>query len=194
MKTPSPIDAIVIPLAGALVTGLLAGALAQSVGWAGLPVGLGAALVAWLLRPGAVQLPTLPAVVVDPPQPPIIKEQTVRVNVISDDGRQGEYMQFGIDGDRLRTFAAGLLAGRALTSREWSGGGGLVSQAEFARLRGELIRRNLARWGGRDPRSGCVLTSQGRAVMRGLSQPPTGRGPRLAPRPPEKQQTHSHTQ
>ena len=184
MKTPNPIfEALIIPAAGALITGILAGALAQSVGWAGLPVGLGAALVAWLLRPGAVQLPTLPAVV-EPPQPPIIKAaQTVRVNVISDDGRAGEYMQFGIDGDRLRQFAAGLLAGRALTSREWSGGGGLFSQVEFARLRGELIRRNLARWGGRDPRSGCVLTSQGRAVMRGLAAPRPAAGPRLAPRP-----------
>jgi hypothetical protein len=164
-KPPTFLTAVVIPLAGALISGLLAGLLALAMGGNGWAIGLAAALAAWLLRPGALpHLPELPAGK---------KEQSIRVDIISEAGRVGDFVHLAIDPGRLRDFAQGLTQGRALTCREWTGRGGLFSQSEFSRLRSHLIRQGLARWvSDRDPRGGCILTAKGKATFTGLAALP----------------------
>ena len=85
-KSPTVLTAIVIPLAGALIAGILAGLLAQAINWPGLAVGLAVALLAWIFRPGALSLPELPAA---------NKEQRVRVDIISEAGHAGDYLRSG---------------------------------------------------------------------------------------------------
>ena len=184
------IESIVIPAAGAIITGILAGALAAAVGWPGWPVGLGAALVAWLLRPGGFQ--TMPGIEL----PAAPKEQTVRVNILSLDGRQGDYLSLGITPDQLQALAEGLSGGRALACREWTGRGAAFSQSEFARLRSKLIAGGLARWvSDRDPRSGCVLTGKGKATFHGLAAlPRLPIGPHLTPGGRDVKKAHTDTQ
>lgn len=177
MKSPSVlyeiVSQIVVPGVGALITGLLAGLLAHAIGWPGVAVGLGVALLAWILRPtpGGLALPEVKEG---------RKESNIKVTILSEDGRQGDYLHLAIDADRLRKLAEGLTQGRALTTREWTGQSGLLSQSEFARLRSALIFQGLARWNSnRDFRGGCTLTARGKATMRGLSAPPQPNGPRL---------------
>jgi hypothetical protein len=161
---PTLLSAVLIPGLAAGVTGLLAGLLAAALGGNGPVIGLFAALGAWVFRPGVLPAINLPAGK---------NEQTVKLHLVSDAGRAGDFIALDIDQERLRTLAAGLVGGRALSCREWTGKGALFSQAEFARLRSDLITRGLVRWvSARDPRSGVVLTAKGKATFLGLAALP----------------------
>jgi hypothetical protein len=161
--------------------------LAAAIGWNGPAVGLFAALLAWIFRPGAISIPEIQ---------PSKKESTVKLTIVSEGGHVGDYLQLPIDASRLHSLAAGLMSGRALACREWTGQGALFSQSEFSRLRSILIARGLARWvSDRDPRGGCVLTAKGRATFAGLAQLPQARiiSPQSNKYLARQKDTHSYT-
>lgn len=95
----------------------------------------------------------------------------VQVQVEVSEGRQLQILNVRIDAGRLAILAGGVLAGRPLSEREWTGGGRLLSLGEFRDLRGELLERGLARWvSEKDRRQGTELTVAGRAVFRRLEK------------------------
>lgn len=67
---------------------------------------------------------------------------------------------------QLATLAAGLLAGRSLSEREWAGAGLLFSVPQFREIKTELLRRGVIRPSSpKDLRQGFVLTRAGKALM-----------------------------
>jgi len=95
----------------------------------------------------------------------------VQVQVEVSEGRQMQILNVRIDAGRLAILAGGVLVGRPLSEREWTGGGRLLSLGEFRGLRGELLERGLARWvSEKDRRQGVELTAAGRAVFRRLEK------------------------
>lgn len=167
---------VLIPFLQAAATGLLFGLSLGGLAWAlhwdsplqwGLTGGALTSCAAWLLYRSAWEERLHP----QPPQPPEIKEATIRVELVQDQGRRGDWIDLPFP-DRLPDFARGLTEGRALTTRNWAGGGGLFTGAEYSRLLAELVRRGLARWRSEhDHRAGAELTPPGKAIMRRLSQP-----------------------
>jgi hypothetical protein len=158
-------------IAGGAVTALLAFAVAYGAGWRlpwlfALATGAGAAVVWYwstvvLWRRSAYPQPesTLPA---QPKQTPV-----VRVEVLKDDGRSMEFIDLPANPDQLISLARGVLQGQTLSESAWTGAGQPFTRAEFASLRGELIRRKLAVWNNpQTPARGVSLTRGGVAAMR----------------------------
>jgi hypothetical protein len=184
---------VLIPLVQAIISGVLAGlagaGLSMYFKWnidpwkAGFIVGSLAALFLWLswraewqhMRADLLGIdfqpiaPTLPAA-------PMLPADSLRVELISEGGRAGDFIDLPYP-DRLPQLAAGLLQGRTFAQSVWTGGGNLYSRSEFELLRGELIRRGLAVWKNeRAPAQGIELTAAGRAIIRHLAPHPTGPG------------------
>lgn len=176
-------DAVLIPLAAALITGSLAGAVVLAVAWAaGTPnpwqpaaiLASLAALIFWLVghsrarKAGELER----GLVVDPPLETTTKGATIRVEMRSDNGRAMDYADLPATLDQLRALADGLQNGAPLTVGSWTGHRRPFSRSEFENLRAELVRRNLAAWRNpAAPAQGCELTPQGRAVFKYLSTP-----------------------
>lgn len=158
---------LLYPAIGAFVTGALAGGLAASVGWYGLPFGLAAALIVWMFRPGALEFPPR----TEAPKM-VTSEQRVRVDVVNLDGKQGDTLRFGMDAETLHKFAAGLIAGKSLATRDWQT---LFTEPKFTDVCNELMSQGYARWiSDRNHRGGRELTAKGKAMMRGLAAPLSG--------------------
>lgn len=167
-------ERVVIPALVALVTGLLFAAAVLSyslimggnAAWA-LLIGSVVALVTWIVRPqpGGLHIPR--------PVAPV-QVQAVRVEIRGDEGRSMDYLNLGIDRNRLEQLAQGLVAGKKLDVRTWTGRGGLFSGSEFTTLRTELISRGIVRWNSdRDSRGGVSLTAKGQAIFRALAALPS---------------------
>lgn len=94
--------------------------------------------------------------------------------------RQVSFIDLPISESKLKTLAAGLMAGRPFSEREWAGSGKLMSSSEFRELRQELIRRELLEQANsKDPRQGYRLNVRGEAVMKTYADllfSPTGDG------------------
>jgi hypothetical protein len=186
-KQETVTGAVIIPLLQATTTGALLGTTAGAAAWAlawekpgavGLAVGASVASFAWLTY-RADWSERIRAILGIQEQAEIAKaaafNQTVRVEVISDNAHAGDFLDLPGGRERLITLAQGLTSGKPFTVRTWAGGGGVYTGAEFDRLRTELIARGLARWRSEhDPRSGVELTSKGRATFRGLALIKTG--------------------
>ena len=106
------------------------------------------------------------------PEPPAPAE-SVRIELIQDQGRKGDYIDLPYP-DKLPALAAGLLAGRTFNQTAWTGRVGIFSRSEFDQVRDTLIERGLACWKNPEARAqGVELTGAGRAVMRRLAAHPT---------------------
>lgn len=185
-------EGVIIPLLQALTTGAFSGLAGLALSfWLALPfwqmgfTGFAlAALASWLSYRGRWQgmIEHLfgmdlngdgaigePPVIIEPAREP----EKIRVEVVSEEGRRGDFIDLPYP-DKLPLLASGLLQeGRQFTQSVWTGGGALFSRSEFENLRGELIRRGLARWKNENaPAQGAVLTAAGRAVFRRLASLP----------------------
>lgn len=166
-------------IAGGLVTGLLAGAIATGAQWRvpwlfGLTAGsLAAVIWFWttvdLWRRSAYPAPERPAAPAGP-------APRVRVELVREDG--ADLIDLPAKVEQLNLLARGVLEGQTLSESAWTGSNGPFTRAEFSNLRGELIRRGLAQWNNpRAPARGVQLTRGGLAAMRtfaAMSTYPTG--------------------
>jgi len=86
-------------------------------------------------------------------------------------GQRMQFIEFGVEEERARMLAKGLVAGRPFSESEWTGGGRPFSRREFRELRTELLERGLLEWRNpRAPAQGVELTAPGRHVMQRLAQ------------------------
>lgn len=187
---------VTVPFLQAAITGLLAGIAAgvlvailgiEVSPWAaGAVVWTLATLGSWLSFRARWQMVIERALGVDlngdgrigdEPEPPALPP--LRVEVMQEGGRRGDFIDLPYP-DRLPELASGLLSGRRqFAQTAWTGAAGVFSRAEFDNLRGEFLRRGLARWKNpQAPAQGVELTPAGRAVLRKLagrddSNPPT---------------------
>lgn len=185
-------DGVIVPLAQAVITGVMAGIVAGGI-WAlarwpfspwlvGLIAGSGVMFFSWLAYRSNWQMVFEsitgadlnkdgyigpPPVVVQPPKEP----EKIRIEVIQDEGKAGDWIDLPYP-EKLPELSRGLLEGkRQFSQTTWSGRGHLFSRAEFETLRGELIRRGLARWKNPEaPSQGVELTPAGKAVLRRLAE------------------------
>jgi len=189
---------VTIPLLQSLITGMFAGIAAGVVcavigfdfsAWAGgAVVGVLVTFGSWLTFRGHWQAVIERALGVDfngdgiigEPQAPTLPEPApLRIELLQDNGARGDFIDLPYR-EKLPELASGLLSGRQFSQTVWTGGGRLFSRAEFENVRGEMIRRGLARWKNpAAPAQGAELTPAGRAVLRKLagrdSPSPTGR-------------------
>jgi hypothetical protein len=175
--------AVVIPLLQAVTTGALIGTTAGAAGWAlrwenpgavGLATGAAVASLAWVSYRADWSDRIRAVLGIEPPTQTTTTaaafNQTVRLEILSDGGRSGDYLSLPGGRERLIILAKGLTSGKPLTIRTWTGNNGVYSGSEFEQLRAELISRGFARWQSEhDHRAGATLTGKGAAVMRGLS-------------------------
>jgi hypothetical protein len=173
----------VVPLlqavAGGVITGLLAGAIAMGAQWKvpwlfGLTAGSLAAVI-WFWS--TVDLWRRSAYPAPEPGPGATRPApTVRVVLEREDG--ADLIDLPANSHQLVQLARGVLEGQTLSESAWTGSGQPFTRAEFSNLRGELIRRGLATWNNpRTPARGVQLTRGGMAAMRtfaSMSHYPTG--------------------
>lgn len=99
----------------------------------------------------------------------VTTNHTVKVDLrkITQDGyTHVERLTLPVTESELATLAAGLLAGRSLTEREWAGPGKLFSINQFREIRGELLKRGVVRPSNpKDLRQGFTVTRAGMALM-----------------------------
>lgn len=95
---------------------------------------------------------------------------TVRVELVRDEGRRVQIADIPTDPARLADFARGILDGQPISERQWSGAGALFSQNEFRAVRDAFMARGWLRWvDARYPQQGIELSPAGRAALRGLA-------------------------
>lgn len=166
-----------LPVAQSGVTGFLAGVLTYGLarwqGWSSpgeiaLIAGAAAALLVWasgiLAWRRSAYAPAEPLFL--PAPQPVQQVQSVRVE-LAENRSKLSLIDLPATPEQLAALGRGLLDGLPLSEAQWTGGGGLFTRSEFAALRGELIRRGLARWNSPEtPARGAALTPAGRAVMR----------------------------
>jgi len=100
-------------------------------------------------------------------QEPETTYQPVRVSLISDDGRQGQFANLPATADQLMRLGAGVAAGEGFTVARWTGAGGPFSRGQFERLRAELLRQGWLVWRSDHSTSqGVDVTRGGMAVFR----------------------------
>jgi hypothetical protein len=208
------VDAVVIPALQAVTTGVLVGTAAGAGAWAlawdnpgavGLATGAAVAAFSWLnYRADWAERIRAILGIETTHQAEAIQaatyNQTVRVEVISDNAHAGDFLELPGGRERLTELARGLTAGKSLTTRVWAGGGGLYTGPVYSRLCEELISRGLARWKSpHSAQSGVELTAKGRATMRGIAlanQPPTpniGFHLESCEAPQDQSRAHAHT-
>lgn len=182
-------DLTLIPLGGALVTGLLAGVACGTVAYlveyphpleVAAAVGAVAALLAWFyFRSQAVDLfralndISQPVPPVEKVEEPKIYAATVKIDLLQEDGRAGNFIELPARPDQLAALADGLSHGRQFAQTGWTGKGQPFTRAEFETLRGAMLRAGLARWNNtRSPNQGASLTPAGRAILKHFETPP----------------------
>lgn len=155
------------------------GLLAWASGWA-VRVALGGAGFVMLVVWGVwmVRVPSLmvarESVVMEslaPPAPRDVAPQVVSVEIAEPERGRLSFLDVPMEPTELIDFARGLCAGRPLSESEWSGGGRLLSRAQFRSLRAALMDRGFAVWRDADaPQLGVQLTPSGRALVRELAR------------------------
>jgi hypothetical protein len=101
---------------------------------------------------------------------PARPETVIRIDEVKSNGHfQSSTYRLPVKDDVLTALAHGLLSGRPLSEREWTGAGKLFSSAQWRRLIQVMLTRDLARYvSDRDPRQGVELTERGWAMMEQL--------------------------
>lgn len=111
-------------------------------------------------------------------------QETVRVAVTSEDGRQTAFLDMPVDRARLALMASGVMSGVPLAESSWVGPG-KFTRYEFTAVRDELIKRGYATWISEASKArGVRVTAKGRALLRGLA------GSAALPSPTGQDSTH----
>lgn len=174
-------SAVLVPLSQAAITGGLTGFSVGCVAWLlaaespatiGFTAGVVITSLSWLaLRSGWEKRLSAILGIEAAPAEAETYSQLVHVEIVSEAGLQGDYLDLPGGEEKLIRLAKGLSEGKPFTVRFWTGKAGLYSGPDFERLRAELIARGLARWRSEhDTKQGCDLTAKGKAVMRGLAK------------------------
>ena len=109
------------------------------------------------------------------PEPtPIRSYNTVvpalRIPVVQEDGKAGQFARFGCERQDLELLAFGLATGKPFTDAQWTGPRKPFTVRQFADVRNEMIALGWARWRSpATPQRGAVVTAKGMAVCRGLA-------------------------
>lgn len=169
---------LLLSVGSGAVAFLALGLLAWASGWA-VRVALGGAGFVMLVVWGAwmYRIPSLmvarESVVMEAPASPATRDVAPVVSVEIAEPERGRlsFLDVPMEPSELIDFARGLCAGRPLSESEWSGGGRLLSRAQFRSLRAALMDRGFAVWRDADsPQLGVQLTPSGRALVRELAR------------------------
>lgn len=181
--TQGLIQAVIVPLLQAIITGLLL-ALAALAGWqayhhpSAWTVFLGglalftccawlASLAKWRAWVDAILGIEAPKPAVDAPRPGMM----LTVHYQGEAGsHSGVYADLPCSYAQLVKVAELLERDPALTHARFAGPHRPLSRAEFEALRDAFIKNGWARWTGRAHTLGAVMTPAGRAVMRSLAR------------------------
>ena len=185
-QTDHLVTGVIVPGLQAVITailsGLVAGALAAWLGWPFWGIGFTAAAVAALaswLQYRARWAFVLERVLgvdlnhdgfVGEPYAEPARVEPLRVIVEEDQGRHVEFIDLPYP-EKLPQLAAGLLAGHTFAQESFNH---ILKRDKFNTVRDEMIRRGLARWkvpGA--PTQGVELTPAGRAVMKRITESTT---------------------
>lgn len=166
---------VTIPLAQAILTGLLLGAVAVAVLYivgasiiiASLVAAFGAAAawlasVRWWRRQLSSSEVSSPLSYVEP--------EPVRIELLYPNG--ADFIDLPVSMDKLTALARGLSSGASFTEASWCGGSNKVfSRAEFVQLRDEMLRRGLLELNSPSTAArGYRLTRGGAACVRYLAE------------------------
>jgi cell division protein FtsW (lipid II flippase) len=177
----------IVPILQALATGVLFLLTSLSIcGVAGLPLWwalIGGSLVAflawlsfrtyWTRLAERVLIPADTVTIDDVGPGPV---PTMRIELIQDEGRQGDFIDLPASQDQLAELASGLTNNESFSQARWCGAGKPFTRSQFEQLRGELLRRGLISWLNPHARQqGYSLTIVGRHVVTRLAAHPPGR-------------------
>ena len=176
---------VVLPAAQAGVTGILSAGLAGTLAWLfNLPVAeivavvfTGTTTAFWLAGLTKWNAKTAienwtgwdidnDGVVGTEPEP--VAAEPVRVTTTTPDGRQTRFHDgpAWLENAVFAEFARGVLDGRAISFRNWTGKGAMFTQTQFSELREWLTAQNwIEQSSDKDERRGCQLTAVGRDVF-----------------------------
>jgi len=172
----TPMAGVVLPVLQAGITALGVGMLAGSVAWirgSNNPIGISfisaaaVFLLVWFLSldswRGLVRndpLPTYQAI--------NNRADTVRVELIKDNGHWGDWLDLPIDQARMIEMAKAVINdNKEFSLASFGGRGKLLSRNQFELLRDDMIALGLARWVSKHTHNrGCELTGSGRAIFR----------------------------
>lgn len=190
--------AVGIPLSQSLVTGALCGLTVGSFCWAmswpnpekiGLVGSMAISTGMWVLSLAGWQRRIERVLGVDLNgdgyigQPPATIERAplppVKIEVISDNGRQSDFLSLPAEPEQLKQLGQALTAGETFSVHRWTGPGGLFSRSQFDQLKAELVNRGMLRMAGQAANQGFTLTSKGKAVMRGFASMSVANSPTL---------------
>lgn len=173
---------LTLPLAQAIVTGIMTGTMVWVIGyWAGWEpkfvitgsAGAVVMLADWisLVRAWRRRVDTLAGVSQDPP--PLLDEQprSTLLEMSIDGGHTLRYADLPTTREQLVRLATGVMDGATLSEATWTPE--TFSRREFTKLKTALVRRGLAAHrSARDPARGIVLTRPGEAAFRWLADMP----------------------
>jgi hypothetical protein len=182
---------VLIPLAAALITGILVAVLALSLGtwlswppiWAGI-AGAGAALMAWLAWSARFanilqhQLaPDLEEAAVVAPGPMGPQTITLRIDQENEGGYvEGAFLdRLPVSDIELARLAERVVAGGSLTTSAMAGPGRSMDRPTWEILRDRFITAGLLRWRGATRAHGCEVTLRGMKVFQRLASPTPSR-------------------
>lgn len=73
-------------------------------------------------------------------------QETIKLNIIKDNGRHQEFIEFPCSKGKLLELAEGILNGEAFTYANWAGAGKLFSRGEFEHIRDIFMHQGYLRW------------------------------------------------
>ena len=176
------LKAVIVAIPAGLLAGLLIGAFSLAVSiWYAMPI---TSLIVFLVvfwgssRRGQWLIERLTGAdlnfdgYIGQPQPaPQLAAENVRIELIQNEGRRGDYIDLPYP-DRLPQFAASVLEGRTYAQTAYVGTGKLFSRGEYDTLTAALSGCGLMRWKNPDfHNQGVELTYAGKAVFKRLANP-----------------------
>lgn len=103
-------------------------------------------------------------------------QELFRVAVSSNEGRTIQFVDFPVEAERLRVFAADVSAGGRLAQARWTGTRGIFSRSEYQLVIERMLARGwIVEHSPGNPQQGYVVTTAGRHVLRRFSSPTPGR-------------------
>ena len=111
--------------------------------------------------------------------------ETVRVEVIENDGRQMSFLDLPVSKPKLVALARHIMQGGKFSISALAGQGKSFSRPELEALRDELLKRGMLRWRNpAAPNQGVDFTRGGHAMLRTMASQamPPGQMPILTPR------------
>lgn len=179
-RAPTPAGDVVVPFLQSAITGgvvaALAGAGVAAWGWPlWAPVGAGTISLAlswgWLLLDHRSLLRITETIIGrDIDGDGQVGQQTLRVEMVEHRGPNSDRLQstdLPCSADTMSIIAAGVLAGRPFSEKEWAGKGRPISGPKFRELQDVLLVGGYVRWNNaKDHRQGVAMTRKGEQLLR----------------------------